>query len=724
MPPKKHLLSVLAALVSLTLGHARPAPSAVQLKVGPDGAGPLTLSIGDRNLPVTGEGGFRIFDATTKAAVTLPQGKVSGSGKSVTFETKTDDANVAIRARFEQMDDYVLVTGEVVNQRGDERGFILDYRLPRLAPDAVFSYHLEQSVPMDRATETENTALPLGAMSAGDAGIAMAIPPTEPRVFGLAADASGLSMRFYLGTSPAPRKFPNKATFAFIIYGIEPAWGFRSALSRYYGFFSEYYVQRLKKEGIFMFQMVDRMPTNIDQYGFNLSEPQWTEEQIGRALERDEKNNISTFPYMIVGQREIKFLPELPKNYDEAMEIYRKWTISDHGVRPLLKEAAAAHGDLFLKDEVDNSGIIDTDNRKVIVVRDTLWGNKSVTFKINPNPDLFADEHRRTTGSLALELAAKWIKMHPEYDGMFVDSMGANWPAVLNYRKEHFTYARYPLTFDPEGKVALQNDISHYEYIESLRKLMRASNRLVLANGVYVYDSRGRNKPTKETGGIEKQAVSAMFNEFLAAAVPPEHYRVGTRIGRFFDSALFDVASSEFGVKATLQQCRDVRVLLGRKPYAFLNYHWEDQAKINEFVNRCLSYGIFASTSTNFFSGVIYETNPNGYLRDKPLLDWYVPLVRTLTKAGWEPVRYAQVDNKAIATERFGSGSTVYYTFFNDTDTAQTGTLSIDLAALGFDPAKAAIKEIGRQSKLEQKNGAVTLSLEPKKCYVIQVTKS
>ena len=40
-----------------------------------------------------------------------------------------------------------------------------------------------------------------------------------------------------------------------------------------------------------------------------------------------------------------------------------------------------------------------------------------------------------------------------------------------------------------------------------------------------------------------------------------------------------------------------------------------------QFREPCLSYGIFASASTNFFPGVIYETNPNGYLRDKPLLD-------------------------------------------------------------------------------------------------------
>lgn len=712
--------TLLQAFCAVSL-WAAPLPR-LELELDAATAGPVALVSEKDRLPLSGPGGFRVYDATAKTKVDL-SGRVTRQGKSSLFEATGN--SVRLKATFTPKGDYLLVEGEIENLKGDNRGFIVDYFVPAFSAEAIFSNNLDQAEKMDRAEEMEANVFPIASMSSADRAIALAIPPTEPRIFGLVGSKAGMGLRLYLGVSPKPRKFPNRAPFTFIIYRTEPGQGFRGALSRYYALFPEYYQQNLKKEGIFMFQMVDRMPTNIDQYGFNLSEPQWTEEQIARALARDEKNNISTFPYMIVGQREIKFLPELPKNYDEAMKIYANWTLSDHGVRPLLKEAAAAQGDLFLKDEVDNSGCLDVEGRKVIVVRNTLWGEKSVTFKINPNPDLFADQGRRTTGSMALSQTEKWFKMHPEYDGMFVDSMGANWPAVLNYREDHFVYARYPLTFDPEGKVALQNDISHYEYIESLRKLVRKSNRLVLANGVYAYTSRGATRPTKASGGIELQQVNTTFNEFHAIAAPPEHYRAGTKLGRFFDSALFDAASSEFGVKATSEQCRDVRVLMGRKPYAFLNYHWDDQDKINVFVNRCLTFGIFASTSTNFFSGVIYETNPKGYLRDKPLLDWYVPLVRQITKAGWEPVRYAQIAGDSIVSERFGSGQTVYYTLFNDSDSARAATLSIDLAALGFKADKVAITEIAQKTPLTAANhGVVKLKLPPKTCYIIQVNKT
>ena len=68
---KKHLLLAVAALAAISSGYAGNAPSAVRLTIGPDGARPLTLAIGDRNVPLSGDGGFRLYDATTKAAVTL-----------------------------------------------------------------------------------------------------------------------------------------------------------------------------------------------------------------------------------------------------------------------------------------------------------------------------------------------------------------------------------------------------------------------------------------------------------------------------------------------------------------------------------------------------------------------------------------------------------------------------------------------------------------------------
>jgi hypothetical protein len=212
------------------------------------------------------------------------------------------------------------------------------------------------------------------------------------------------------------------------------------------------------------------------------------------------------------------------------------------------------------------------------------------------------------------------------------------------------------------------------------------------------------------------------LNEFAARRTPPEHYRTDAKLGRFFCSALLDVASSEAGVRATVQRCRDVRVFMGRKHYAFLSYHWEDAEKVEEFVNKSLCFGIFASNSTNFFTGVQYENHPNGYLRDKELLDWYIPLVRKLFRAGWEPVRDCTVDNEDVCCERFGAGEVVYYTLYNDSRKKAACTMEVDLPPLGFASDDAVFDEIARNTPLARpKVNAVTFELQPKRAYVVRI---
>ena len=687
----------------------------------PDSAALSALQLGPENFALSGQGGFRVFDATNDVAVPLGRGLVVRGNNGSLF-TATGDG-VRLHAQFESAGDHVVVRGEIENLKGDERGFRIDYRLPAPGKEATFSNELDEELALAGAASREGNVFPIATIAGGGKGLAMAIPPDQPRSFGMLGDAEGLAVRFYLGTSPKPLRFSNRAPFEFVIYAADARHGFRGALARYYALYPDYYRARLKKEGIFMFQMEDRKPANLDQYGWNLSETQWAPAALRAAIQRDEAAGIETFPYSIVGQREIKFLPALPKNYDEAMAIFNKWTIADHRGHPLTKENVCCDGDIHLKEEVESSAVGNREGHYSIVVRDTLWGNKSVTFKTNPSPDLFADTGRLTVGSYAMEVLDRWLKEYPEYDGIFVDSMGANWPAVLNYRPDHFVYARYPLTFDPWGRVAIHNEISHYEYIETMRAKLHPSGRLILSNGVYAYNSRGKKEPAKPGPGVEFQNVSTMFNEFVATVAPPEHYRAGTRVGRFFSAALMDVASSEFGIKATDQQCRDVRVFMGHKPYAFLNYYWDDQAKIDEFVNRCLGYGIYASTSTNFFSGVRYEDHPQGYARDKALLDWYVPLVRALSSAGWEPVRNAAFKGDSVSCERFGSGSIIYYSLHNDTDSLQACELTPDLAALGLKPGSVSVTEIARQTPLSPAaDGRITLTLAPKKAYVIQVS--
>jgi hypothetical protein len=657
-------------------------------------AGLEKVEIGEQQILMDAtKGGFKAYDGVSKKELEISDGQLKTEAGKSSFSGKLD--GMVINAQFNNKDDYIEVTGQIENPAKNDRAVILEYWVSPASNDMVFSYELNKKEKIAGDEEFESNAFPIAAMSSENFGVAMAIPPSEPRIFGMVGSDKGLCIRLYLGVSADTANFPNKAPFSFIIYPVHAKWGFRSAISKYYGFYPEYYKPRMEKYGYWEFQMGDRVPSNADEYSFSLVETQL--DSMKGAVERDEKYGVKTFPYMIVGQREIKFLDKLPEDYNEAMAEYDKWTVEDHAGHEVTKENEAAAADIHLKEEVATSGIQGIDGKYAIVIRKTPWGDNSVTYRMNPNPDLFRDQGKENVATYAFDLMKKWFKQYPQMDGIFTDSLGRMWPAVLNYRRDHFKYTRFPLTFNPDGVLAIHNTVSHYEYLDYIRNWTRSEDKLSFANGVYAYKANG---------------------------FPAEHPKGRVKIGRFFLSAVLDIGTCEAGIHANIQRCQDVRAMFGRKPYAYMNYYWEDEAKVQEYVNKSLCFGIFSTISTNFFTGVIYETHPDGYLRDKKLLDWFYPLAVKLNKAGWEPVTYATVDNKDVSCERFGSGNTIYYTLYNDSEDKQTCSLTVDLKSIKFTEGGAVFDEIARNGKMEQeKTNTIKIELEPKKTYIIQVTK-
>ena len=459
-------------------------------------------------VPVGAPGEFRVYDAASKKEITL----LAVETQHGAYDAQGD--GLRLHAESHPVKEFLTITGWIENLRKDDRGLIVDYRIGLLGPDAAFCNGLEQRTSLAGVEKEQYGAVfPIAAMCTDKSGVAMAIPPAEPRVFDMVGDAKGMATRFYLGLSPLPRRFPNRASFSLIIYAVEPAWGFRSALSKYYAFFPEYYQPRAKRRGLFMFQMGDRVPPNIDQYGSDLVETQLP--TLNASITRDVKYGLLSIPYMIVGQREIKFLPAIPAGYDKAMAIFAQWTPSAHAGHELTKENVCCDGDIHLREEVGSSACQTADGKYAIMLRNTQWGANSVTFKINPNPDLFKGEGRRTVGGDALAVVERWLNEHPEYAGMFIDSLGANWPALFNYRKDHFPYARYPLTCDSQGRVCLHNMISHYEYIETLREKMLPRAAWCRPTAC-MPTSRRRARSLAAQSHLERQAVNAKMNEFVA----------------------------------------------------------------------------------------------------------------------------------------------------------------------------------------------------------------
>jgi hypothetical protein len=293
----------------------------------------------------------------------------------------------------------------------------------------------------------------------------------------------------------------------------------------------------------------------------------------------------------------------------------------------------AAGDDVYLKEEVASSALKDAAGRYVIAIRKSSWGGNSVTFVTNPNPHLMEDKPgARSTGAEALARIHEWLARYPATDGIYIDSLGKAWCGKLDSRRDHFPYTHYPLTFDPAGRLAIHNVIAHYEFLEQLRAELHSQKRLLFANGVYLY-----------------------------AAKQPEYADV-RETGRFFLAGLLDVAGSESGVQPSMQRWEFFRACMGPKPYLLLNYYWTNAAKVETYLNQALCYDVFAVNSN--LNGD-YASDPQGYARDRKLFDWFVPLVRTLSKAGWQPVTHAASLTPDLRFERYGAGKEIFFTLYN-----------------------------------------------------------
>lgn len=568
-----------------------------------------------------------------------------GQFKAYDFKAKKDipleGGNIALNVGYTMDGDVMKVEGTLRNRVAREQAIVLSYTIPT---QRKFSPSLNESV-----SEGEGSIYPIAAMG----GVAVAIPPSAPCMFKLTGSKEGLTLRMYLGLSPETDRFPNSANFQFVVYPTDPKWGFRDAARQYYAMYPDYYKHHGKGDGLWLFPSGLSAPPNVRDF---LYHEVFADADIGKAAEKDHKDGVLTFPYMIVGQREIKHLDKLPATYDEAMAYYAKWNAPAKSDQ--TKEALAAGGDVYLREEVAGSAIKEANGNYKVMLRNTPWGENSVTFIMNPNPDLPGDH---TTGKDAMASIHGWLTKYPAIDGIYIDSLGANWVGKLNFRHDHFKYATHPLTFDKDGNVCLHNQLSHCEFLDRLRSDLRSKSKLLMANGVYLYNAK-----------------------------EPEYADV-ISTGRFFQAALVDAAGAESSSPGR-DRWEFYRAAMGYKPYLVLKYHWTKAEEVWDMFNQALCYDVFVTNSNNF--NLDYWSNEDGYPRDKGLYAWYVPLVRTLSKAGWEPVTYASSPTKGVWFERYGKGGDVYFTLYNP-GPEQECALDIETGPLG----------LGSGPKVEQISG-------------------
>lgn len=619
----------------------------------------LTLELGDNGnisgvamsgakLPPGAPGGFYLREPNSAKKVSLTGSAVSKDGKLQL--TLTSPLQAKVQAVITEGQGFIEVEGELEDLTGKDRGLWLGFNVPVNATGWKWGQTLSSSPVITQgnpAYAEGNNMVPIPSVWTEKGGIALCIPPTDPCVFEVGADAEGVRIQMAFGLSPATTKFPSKAPFRFRIYSIDGTWGFRDALAKYYDWYPDYYTIEPKVMA-FLGHHHDWINMNYVKDEFK------TDRQIDPNLE--EYLAYTKTSARIQGLKNAK---ELKTNQQFLDAIAKTDTIQHYEKNgaansPLLVEGRSALINSLCYNPDGSFGFFKS-------------SDGGVDFPHNCDPDLFADKspHAPVYADMYLRKADDLRKVG-NFLGIHWDRLGG-WSNFLNYRREHFAYIDHPLTFDQQGRPCIQTQFSNYELFDAYRLLLHQGGLFHEAAGMKDY-SWGKI-PNKPAG----QERSGMF--FLAAVVAG-----GWQEGSFKPIGLggFDFERMEVGRKS-------YRISSGNIPA-----HKESPTLdvIKNALAKTTAYGFACPVQVQYF----YPPGHPGFLKDyswytkpehKALWDKYEPANLAIRLAGWEPVTYATVNSPAVQLQRFGRGETIYLTVWGPEPPASV-EIEVDATKLGL----------------------------------------
>jgi hypothetical protein len=376
---------------------------------------------------------------------------------------------------------------------------------------------------------------------------------------------------------------------------------------------------------------------------------------------------IDGYQYVLPGQLEIKHLKKLPNNYEEAMSIYNNY--EEKFPEFMAKENSFSY-DLDLKPMIESTSLRDMDGEYIIRIRNVRWGGNTVTFPINPDPDLYGDKENYT--DIILEKLKCIFKLYSTYDGIFFDSFH-NWGQYLNYRREHFKYADLPLTHDKDGNIHIHNTLSHWECLMAIKEKFGSNGKFVMGNGI--------------------------------------------RPGQLFNAMHLDVICVETG---------DLDVFSWNRAVAYQKtFHvlWGRESMDEPLEPYLKNSTLYALLPSRLGPIVIKNRQRMGLSyteEDANLIDRYIPVILNESSLGWEPVPYAISSDAEVQVERFGPrDGRIMFAIYNRSDKPKSISLEINTTALdisGIDRVESMIKK----QRIEPKN-PLKLTLGPRELEVILI---
>lgn len=598
-----------------------------------------------------------VQEARPQAARQVPGQWVEERGKPLSFIGLIPGTEIVLSALAQPQGEGISVLTSLAAPtewlKGNETGLILSFRVPLDATGWRWGDSLRRERTIVAGKTYSNYTLvggkqfrevsrfPMAAVAGPERGVALAVPLSPPLFTRLRYDAGRyLCAEFDLGLAARSDGEYEKVGFAFDLLPFAPEWGWRSALAGYYQRYPQFFASTAKHGGWWIGPS-DKVK-DLGDFGL-----QYAEEHFAHPGATKANNALGIYtcsysePWMwriLAGEEPdltrakplATYLPKLERDANLPATVrdgHDYWTAPRRdSVRAFLNSVIyGPEGKPVVNAVRTYAGTyLEMSTSCLPTIRSEQWGEM--------NRGLLSYQYE-TQADIA-RCAAQGAKV----EGVYFDSVG-NWSdiAAEDHRREHFRFAKFPLTFSyVTGKPVISGLSAMAEYMQ----FIRARDFVTMANS----DPR-----------------------YLGYAAP---YLDMLGAGENYDD--------DFAADASLSHDRTVAY---HKSVSFGNSGMLSVSP--EEAERRFRLLLFYSV----FPGIFYD-GEESLERARPIYKKYAPLMRAMADAGWEPMTCAKSDDSAIWVERYGPAAdgVVYFALRNPESEARTVTLTVETTAFGRFP--------------------------------------
>ena len=588
------------------------------------------------------------------------QGKVIPGQGEAQFQAEWD--GIQLKANIHGLSGHIAIEGVLQDTTGKDRCVQLTYRLPVAATgwrwytglDSFQTIEPGRSVTnateIGRDTNRYISPWPYSSIDGPQVGLSLAVPMDYPSVYRMWYDEAGYyTIRMDFGLTSDTKKFPSQVKFALILSRHNPRWGMRAAAKKYFTMFPRFFEVRTRPGATLQNSHFARI-SGLEDFGAMYADRHGGDVRWIK-LANDAGMYAMTYnePWMWrsrfgqVAQTELPSANDIIASEQRDIDVWDKNDSHDYWQAPRAYSVRA-----FL-----NSVFHDEFGQPVMNGTRAYGGGRSrvVEWLTNADPEIIGPLGEPNRGLLS------WIyeygsdvtgasKFGGNADGIRYDSL-SEWVhlGAENFRREHFAFADIPLTFSYRtGQPCQLGYFCALEYMTFVRREMLKQNGITYANG----------------------GVSVPWFTWLLDGISREGWLPEIEGYQRIRMLMYQKTCGDWGGART-----------GRL----------SDAEIARRLNTCLTYTWWAG---------IDGTSQQTFDQKRSIFKKYIPVLRGLAQAGWEPVTFAVTETKATIIERFGGkdGRPLFFTVRNTEQIAGTISVTIDAKALGLSVNRLRVSDI------------------------------